>query len=74
MNRDDCIRCGIDYDEGVARFVGRSDLYEEFLKKFLTDPTFPALEAAMQAKDLPAAFTAAHTLKGVTGNLSLNVL
>lgn len=28
----------------------------------------------MQAKDLPAAFTAAHTLKGVTGNLSLNVL
>jgi len=74
MDKEACLRCGIDYEEGVSRFMGHAELYEKFLGKFPSDPGYPALEAAMAAKDLPAAFQAAHTLKGVSGNLSLTAL
>jgi HPt (histidine-containing phosphotransfer) domain-containing protein len=74
MDRESCIAAGIDYDSGLARFAGKADLYEKFLKKFPADTTFTDLEKAMADGDTRAAFIAAHTLKGVTGNLSLNGL
>ena len=74
MNQQECLEAGIDYDEGVARFVGNAQMYERFLKEFLSDPTFDALAEAMERRDIPAAFAAAHTLKGLTGNLSLDRL
>lgn len=74
MNRESCIAAGIDYDSGLAHFAGKADLYEKFLLKFPADTTFADLEKAMADEDTKAAFIAAHTLKGVTGNLSLNGL
>jgi len=74
MDREACIRAGIDYDEGVARFVGRADMYEKFLAQFPEDPGFSALDEAMGSGDVSAAFQAAHSLKGVSGNLSVNNL
>lgn len=74
MNKEEYVQAGIDYDEGVARFVGHADMYERFLRQFLADPGYAALEQAMAAGDVEAAFQAAHSLKGVTGNLSLNAL
>lgn len=74
MEREDFVAAGIDYDKGVARFAGKADLYVNFLRKFPKDDTFAQLSAAMDAGDMTAAFAAAHTLKGVTGNLSLDGL
>jgi HPt (histidine-containing phosphotransfer) domain-containing protein len=74
MDQQECLRAGIDYNDGVARFVGNAGIYEKFLKEFLSDQSFAALETALDGGDLSASFQAAHTLKGLTGNLSLNVL
>lgn len=64
----------IDYEDGVSRFVGQKELYESFLKKFPADPNYSDLCEAMALCDVPSAFSAAHTLKGVSGNLSLKKL
>jgi len=74
MEQKDYLEAGIDYNEGVARFVGNAAMYEKFLRTFPTDRTFAELADAMERKDTNAAFQAAHTLKGLTGNLSLNTL
>lgn len=74
MDYSDYTQAGIDYAQGLDRFAGNAAIYEKFLRQFVGDPTFPALEAAMKDGDTAAAFQAAHTLKGLTGNLSLNSL
>jgi len=74
MDRNACMQAGIRYDEGLARFMGNAALYQTFLKKFPADPGFSALGDALRAGDAEAAFQAAHSLKGVSGNLSLNDL
>jgi glycosyltransferase involved in cell wall biosynthesis len=74
MNRQDCINAGINYDDGVARFVGNAGMYEKFLRSFLQDDSFAQLREAMGRGDVGASFQAAHTLKGLTGNLSLERL
>lgn len=74
MDQKTCLEAGIDYNEGVARCVGNAQLFEKFLFSFPADPSFGELEAALRANDIPAAFRAAHTLKGVTGNLSMTRL
>ena len=49
-------------------------MLERFLKKFPQDPTFGKLEEAAEQGDLPGIETAAHTLKGIAGNLGLTAL
>lgn len=51
-------------DERVAKFVGM----------FPHDETFAGLERAWEAKSLPEAFRAAHTLKGVSRDLGFTPL
>jgi len=65
---------GVDYDEGLNRFMGSVDLYEKFLLRFPGDPSFNELKEAMENEDYKTAFKAGHTLKGTSGNLSLNDL
>lgn len=72
MDKESFLAAGIDYAEGLNRFCGSAALYEDFLRKFPKDPTFAQLQQAMAHDDADAAFLAAHTLKGVVGNLSLN--
>lgn len=74
MTRDYLISLGIDYDDGLNRFVGNKDLYEKFLLSFKDDPSYDSLIKALDEKDAKAAFQAAHTLKGLTGNLSMTRL
>jgi hypothetical protein len=62
---------GIDVDGALERFMGNDALLERFLKKFLADGNYAALSAAVAAGDPAAALTASHTLKGVSGNLSM---
>lgn len=64
---------GGDYDDVLGRL--RSDrLVQKFVLKFLTDPSYDSLCAAMQAQNQEEAFRAAHTIKGVCQNLSFFTL
>lgn len=62
---------GCDVDGALVRFLNKEAFYAKCYKKFLDDPAFPALDAALKAKDVDAAFRHAHTLKGLTSNLGL---
>lgn len=62
---------GVDVAEASARFMNNDALLTRFLLKFPQDQNVPALRQALAAGDTEAAFAAAHTLKGVAGNLSM---
>ena len=62
---------GVDLKTTMARFLDNEDLYFKFLRKFPEDETFTQLSDSLAAEDYPEAFRAAHTLKGVAGNLGL---
>lgn len=64
-------RFGANTDEGVARCAGMEALYLRLVKMIPQEKSFESLKTALEANDLDDAFTAAHTLKGVLGNLSL---
>lgn len=65
---------GIDVEDALSRFMGNEGLLERFLGKFLNDQNYSKLCDAIAADDIDAALTASHTLKGVSGNLSMRVL
>lgn len=71
LKKERLAAAGIDVDGALERFMGNDALLERFLKKFLTDSNYAALSAAVAAGDPAAALTASHTLKGVSGNLSM---
>lgn len=65
---------GVDTQDALARFMGNAALYERFLLKFPNDPNFGQVGPALEQGDLDRALTAAHTLKGVAGNLGMTAL
>ena len=65
---------GSDPDGALCRFAGNTDLYKRFLIQFLTDDTIGQIRDAMDREDWEGMLTAAHTLKGVAGNLGLDPL
>ena len=65
---------GISVDAALERFLGNSALVLKFVMRFPEDENFPNLKRAMDCGDVKGAFVAAHTLKGVTGNLSMDKL
>lgn len=62
---------GIDYADALDRFDGNATFYKKLALKYLRNPTYADLMAAMEVEDFDTGFKAAHTLKGVAGNLSL---
>ncbi|MBS6195075.1 MAG: Hpt domain-containing protein [Clostridiales bacterium] len=62
---------GIDVSGALERFMGNEELLERFLKKLLTDTNYEKLISAVETGDQEAALNAAHTLKGISGNLSI---
>lgn len=65
------IDAGVDYEDAMARFGGNSAIFVRILKKFADDKSFQELSEAVRAKDAKGAELAVHSLKGVSGNLSL---
>lgn len=65
---------GGDYETTIARFMNSEQSYLRFLEMFFADDSFSKLGEALEAGDLKAAFEAAHTLKGVSGNMGLTPL
>ena len=65
---------GVDVDEALDRFLDNEALLMRFLLRFPGDENFSRLREAMEQSDAAGAFEAAHTLKGVAGNLSMGEL
>ena len=65
---------GADYQTALSRMMGNQGLLARMLKKFENDRNYGALEKAVENEDYGGVFTAAHTLKGVAGNLELTPL
>ena len=63
-------RQGIDIAELSERFMNNDALMTRFLSRFPQDKNHDMLKRALADGDVQAAYNAAHTLKGVTGNLS----
>lgn len=74
MTRELLVKAGVDVDEVMERFMNNETLLEKFMRKFKADPNYQELLDAVEKKDIQRAFTASHTLKGVSGNLSLKML
>ena len=62
---------GADYTATMERFMGNEALYRKIFDMFFQDENLRRLGAALKEEDDTAAFEAAHTLKGVTGNMGL---
>ncbi len=62
---------GINVEEGIKRFCGNADIYERLLYKFPNERQFFDLIDAIEEGNVKEAFQAAHALKGVCGNLSI---
>jgi len=65
---------GANVDEGMARCMGNEALYLRLVTTIPAEANFEKLASSIEARDLDAAFDAAHALKGVTGNLALTPL
>lgn len=62
---------GADTDDGLTRCMGNEAFYFKLIGKVVEDKNFSLLENAISEKNLDTAFEAAHSLKGVLGNLAL---
>ena len=65
---------GADVQDGMNRFMNNVALYEKMLKKFPAAAGKLPVQSCFAAGDLETALANAHTLKGMTGNLSLTPL
>lgn len=65
---------GADYQGTMSRFMGNETMYLKFLKMLFQDDNLHKLGEAIDSGNLKAAFEAAHTLKGVVGNMGLTPL
>ena len=62
---------GADTSDVLKRCMDNQAFYLKLVEKALEDKNFEVLEQSIAAKDLEKAFEAAHSLKGVLGNLAL---
>ena len=65
---------GADTKDGLNRCINNETLYLRLVLKALESDKLPALEEALNNRDLDTAFECAHALKGIYLNLSLTPL
>lgn len=65
---------GTDVDAALERVMGNEALFLRLLKKFSADTNFEELKKALSDGETETAFAKAHSLKGMTGNLSMTGL
>lgn len=65
---------GANVEEGLARMVDDEEFYDQCIQSFIEDSEFIHLKEFLDAKDYDNAFQSVHSLKGVSGNLSLTPL
>ena len=64
----------INYKEGLMRFSNNEAMYRKYLFKYAMDTSFENALLAKQNNNKEELFKAMHTLKGTSGNLSMNLL
>lgn len=62
---------GADVEDGLNRCMNNEAFYLKLVGKALEDRNYKVLENSIASNDLDTAFGAAHSLKGVLGNLAL---
>lgn len=67
--RDALIGSETNVSEAIDRLAGDEELYLKCLDEFLTDQTMAELDAAIETREWNDAFTAAHAMKGLAGNM-----
>lgn len=65
---------GIDYVDAMERMDNDGDLYKMLAMKYLDSSNYADLTAAIEVKDFDNGYKAAHSLKGMAGNLSFKNL
>ncbi|MGN0614232.1 MAG: Hpt domain-containing protein [Porcipelethomonas sp.] len=74
FNPEELKSLGINLDDALERFMGKQSLFDRMLKKLpKAVKDYEVLEYFI-SKDYDTAVANAHTLKGVTGNLSVTPL
>ena len=68
---DNNIKEYIDQDEALSRIGGNMSLYKRLLGRFTDGNAFADLVSAVESGNFEDAAHQAHTLKGVSANLSL---
>ena len=66
-------KMGGDYNDVMGR-LRTDERVARFLTREIADPSFALLDEALAKGNAEEAFRAAHTIKGVCGNLSLTTL
>lgn len=64
---------GGDYEKVLLR-IPDQNMVKKFICKFADDGSYSELKNALEGEDIPTAFRAAHTLKGIAANLGLDAL
>lgn len=71
MNPINLQKVGINYEEGLRRFMNKPELYHKYLIRFCENPAIEKLQEAIHDQDYEQAFAFIHDLKGISGNLSM---
>lgn len=64
----------VNQEEGLKRVINNKKLYVKLLTKFKNETNLTELLRSIEEKNYEKAETCAHTLKGLSGNLSLTAL
>ena len=62
----------INVEDSLRRIGGNADLYKRLLGRFVAANNMESLEKALQSGNMEDSAHLAHTLKGVSANLSLS--
>jgi len=71
MDTENSMVAYVDVDDALKRIGGNMGLYKRLLSRFIEVDQFVPLKEALQSGDTEEAARLAHTLKGVSANLSL---
>lgn len=74
MNIELLKESGIDYDNGLKRFLDDEAFYEHVLIAFLDDTSLERAIKAFSDKNFKQLFDCAHEVKGTSGNLDMKEL
>ncbi|MDR0644896.1 MAG: Hpt domain-containing protein [Treponema sp.] len=64
----------INQEEGLKRMMNNKKLYTKLLNKFKAETNLNEIESLIKVQDYEKAQISVHTLKGISGNLSLTAL
>lgn len=66
------IDAGVDLTTALHRFLEMEPMYVSFLKRYVEDESVAQIGSGIENRDAEMAFKAAHSLKGLAGNLGID--